>query len=303
MGSSSASPEHRVAFFDQDDVLCHAAADFVAEGVNRHERVLVLVTADHWATIGALLGHVSPDVTFIDADEILRQIVVDGTVDTQRFGALMLEALAAQARPCRVFGELVSLLAARGLMHTTIAIEEYGHVVAQESGGHVLCAYDLRHLDSAGDRQSITACHDCVAQASSSLRPGAPLVLLADDFHDARELYQEYLRFRGYLTITAADGVEAVELAHARQPDVIFLGVRMPRMSGTDAMRKLKGHPRFTRVPIVALTAHALRADRTRFLANGFDAVLSKPCPPERLVETIESFGFQLPTPDQRFSE
>src|SRR5688572_29732757 len=285
MGPSSASPEHCVAFFDRDDVLCHAAADFVAEGLNRHERVLVLTTADHWAVIGALLGRVSPDLVFVDADEILKQIVVDGAVDTQRFGALMLEAVAAVERPCRVFGELASLLAARGMMHTTIAIEEYGHMVAQESGAQVLCAYDLRHLGSAADRQSITACHDQVVPASSSLGLNGPLVLLADDFEDARDLYREYLRFRGYRTITAADGVEAVEVAHARQPDVIFLDIRMPRMSGIEAMQELKAHPRFTRVPIVALTAHA--AERVRFLAKGFDAVLSKPCPPERLVETI----------------
>ena len=303
MGSPSASSEHRVAFFDRDDVLCHAAADFVAEGLNRHERVLVLATAEHWATIGALLGRVSPDVLFVDANEILRQIVADGVVDTQRFAALMLESLAPVARPCRVFGELASLLAARGMMHTTIEIEEYGHLVAQEGGGHVLCAYDLRHLGSAGDRQALTACHDRVVQASSSLGQKGPLVLIADDFQDARDLYQEYLQFRGYVTITAADGVEAVEVAHARQPDVIFLDIRMPRMSGLEAMQELKAHPRLARVPIVALTAHALTAERARFLAKGFDAVLSKPCPPERLVETIESFGLQPSAPNQHFSQ
>lgn len=166
MGPSSVSPEHRVAFFDRDDVLCHAAADFVGEGLSRHERVLVLATAEHWATIGALLGRVSPDVIFVDADEILRQIVVDGVVDTSRFGALVLEALATVPRPCRVFGEVGSLVAARGLMDTTLEIEACGHVVAEESGGHVLCAYDLRHLGSVGDRQSLTSCHDRVVDAS-----------------------------------------------------------------------------------------------------------------------------------------
>jgi two-component system, cell cycle response regulator DivK len=303
MGPSSASPEHRVAFFDRDDVLCHAAADFVAEGLNHHERVLVLATADHWATIGALLGQVSPDVIFVDADEILRQIVVEGAIDTRRFGALMLQALAGVTRPCRVFGELASLVAARGMMHTIIEIEDYGHVVARESGGHVLCAYDLRHLGSAGDRQSITLCHDRVVTAASSLGRDGPLVLVADDFEDARELYRDYLHFRGCRTITAMDGSEAVELAHARQPDIMFLDIRMPRMSGIEAMQELKAHPRFVRVPIVALTAHALTPERTRLLAKGFDAVLSKPCPPERLVETIESFGFQLAALDQRFSQ
>ena len=166
MESSSACPEHRVVFFDRDDVLCHAAADFIAEGLNRHERVLVLATAEHWATIGSLLGRASPDVVFVDADEILRQIVVDGIVDTQRFGALLLESLASVPRPCRVFGELGSLVAARGLMDTTLEIEKYGHVVAEDCGGHVLCAYDLRQLGSVGDRQCLASCHDRVVDAA-----------------------------------------------------------------------------------------------------------------------------------------
>jgi two-component system, cell cycle response regulator DivK len=189
------------------------------------------------------------------------------------------------------------------LLETTVEIEEYGHVVAQETGGHVLCAYDLRHIGSVGDRQCIASCHDRVVEASSALSPNGSLVLLADDFEDARTLYQEYLQFRGYVTITAADGVEAVALAHAQPPDVIFLDIRMPRMSGIDAMLELKAHPRFAGVPIVALTAHALQAERELFLARGFDAVLPKPCPPERLVETIESFGLQPHARNQRFSQ
>ena len=113
-------------------------------------------------------------------------------------------------------------------------------------------------------------------------------MLLADDFHDGRELYEEYLRFKGYQVVAAHDGLQAISLAHIARPAVMLLDVRMPRMSGLEAMQILKKEPAFQKTPIIALTAHALDAEREFFMSSGFDAVLAKPCLPADVARTVE---------------
>lgn len=113
-------------------------------------------------------------------------------------------------------------------------------------------------------------------------------ILLVDDFEDGLDLYQEYLTYRGYRVIVARNGEEAVAQARAHSPDLIMMDIRMPLMTGTDAMRILRTDPSFGRVPIVALTAHAMEDERADALAAGFDELISKPCLPDELVLAIE---------------
>ena len=115
-----------------------------------------------------------------------------------------------------------------------------------------------------------------------------PLVLLADDFDDAREMYAEYLRFHGYEVVTATDGTSAVEVARAHRPDIVLLDIRMPGMDGMDAMRMLRAEPGIGHVPIVALTARALAEEREAVLQAGFDAFISKPVVPEQLLLRVQ---------------
>jgi two-component system, cell cycle response regulator DivK len=121
--------------------------------------------------------------------------------------------------------------------------------------------------------------HECV--------PGVS-ILLVDDFEDGLELYQEYLTYRGYRVIVARSGEEAVAQAHAHRPDLIMMDVRMPRMTGTEAMQILRTDPTFGRIPIVALTAHAMEDERSAALAAGFDELIAKPCLPDQLVRAVE---------------
>jgi two-component system cell cycle response regulator DivK len=113
-------------------------------------------------------------------------------------------------------------------------------------------------------------------------------ILLVDDFEDGLEMYQEYLTYRGYRVVPARNGEEAVVQARAHQPDVILLDIRMPGMNGTEAMRVLRADSTLQRTPIVALTAHALEAERKAALAAGFDELIPKPCLPEELVLAVE---------------
>jgi CheY-like chemotaxis protein len=121
-----------------------------------------------------------------------------------------------------------------------------------------------------------------------SSRPGRRSILLVDDFEDALDMYQEYLTYRGYHVVVARNGEEAIVQARLHRPDVILLDIRMSVMTGTDAMRVLRSDPSFQRVPIIALTAHALDGERTAALAAGFDELIPKPCLPDQLVLAVE---------------
>jgi two-component system, cell cycle response regulator DivK len=115
-----------------------------------------------------------------------------------------------------------------------------------------------------------------------------PLVLLVDDYEDAREMYSEWLRFKGYRVIVAEDGTTALAQARQHSPDVILMDVRMPDMTGTEVAAILRGELQFARTPIAALTAHALDEEVAALRRAGFDTVLSKPMLPDELLAEIE---------------
>jgi CheY-like chemotaxis protein len=118
--------------------------------------------------------------------------------------------------------------------------------------------------------------------------PARTVVLLVDDAPDNRAMYTEYLTFKGYAVVTANGGDDAIAQAHACRPDVIVLDVRMPDMTGAQALRLLRSEVTFVNVPVAALTAYAFESERAKALADGFDAFLPKPCLPDDLVVAIE---------------
>ena len=111
-----------------------------------------------------------------------------------------------------------------------------------------------------------------------------PLVLVVDDYQDAREMYAEYLSFSGFRVVEAATGTEAVEKALALQPDVILMDLSLPGMDGWAATRQLKSDDRTKRIPVLALTGHALAGASEGARLAGCDAFVTKPCLPDELV-------------------
>jgi CheY-like chemotaxis protein len=119
---------------------------------------------------------------------------------------------------------------------------------------------------------------------------GAPsrLVLVVDDSEDNRLAYAEYLEYVGYRVEQAADGQQAVASTQRLEPDAVVMDMSLPVMDGWEATRRIKADPRTRHIPVIALSgfgpgdlAHDVRE-------SGADAFLTKPCLPERLVETIE---------------
>jgi two-component system, cell cycle response regulator DivK len=112
----------------------------------------------------------------------------------------------------------------------------------------------------------------------------APLVLVVDDYQDAREMYAEYLSFSGFRVEEASNGAEALQKAVALVPDVILMDLSLPGMDGWTATRALKSDERTLHIPVVALTGHALAGASESARQAGCDAFVTKPCLPEELV-------------------
>ena len=116
--------------------------------------------------------------------------------------------------------------------------------------------------------------------------PG-PLILVVDDYQDAREMYAEYLQYSGFRVAEAKNGNEAVTQARALKPDLILMDLSLPGMDGWEATRVLKADEETRHIPIVALTGHALAGASEGARKAGCDSFVTKPCLPDDLVVEV----------------
>src|SRR4029453_2180479 len=91
-----------------------------------------------------------------------------------------------------------------------------------------------------------------------------PLILLVEDYDDAREMYRDYLEYSGFQVETARDGHEALTKARASNPDLVLMDLSLPGLDGWEATRVLKTDPATSHLIVVALSAHALAAEGDR---------------------------------------
>jgi CheY-like chemotaxis protein len=105
------------------------------------------------------------------------------------------------------------------------------------------------------------------------------LVLVVDDDVDARRIYAEYLRSKGWNVTMAADGRKAIEKANDLKPDVVVLDLAMPRVDGWTVLKTLRESSWTRPIPIIVVSAVSDGRDEAFYL--GCDAFLTKPCPPE----------------------
>jgi CheY-like chemotaxis protein len=136
---------------------------------------------------------------------------------------------------------------------------------------------------SGADRSLITI---------QSIRGSRPRyrILLAEDNPINQKVATHILEKRGHAVVTAGDGKKAVAALKGGAFDLVLMDVQMPRMSGLEATAAIRKAERATKahIPIVAMTAHAMKGDRERCLASGMDEYLSKPLRPEDLFKTID---------------
>ena len=118
----------------------------------------------------------------------------------------------------------------------------------------------------------------------------AAKILVVEDNQDNREMVVKVLKFNGYQVIEAVNGEEGIEKAKTEAPALILLDIYLPKMDGYEVARRLKGDTGLRDIPIIALTAHAMKGHREQALAAGFDGYISKPIDIRELPKQIEQY-------------
>ena len=116
------------------------------------------------------------------------------------------------------------------------------------------------------------------------------LILIVDDNENNRKLARDVLQYAGFDTVEATGGVEGVTMAIERVPALVLMDIRMPDLSGTEALKLLREDSRTAEIPVVALTSSTMRGDEQRFLAEGFDGYLAKPISVREFPDQVREF-------------
>ena len=116
-----------------------------------------------------------------------------------------------------------------------------------------------------------------------------PVVLVADDDDDIRDLVAFRLDRAGYEVLRAGDGQEALDLAREHRPDLAVLDVMMPKLTGYDVTRELRADAATSRIPVILLTARVQEADVARGFEAGADDYVKKPFSPQELKARVQA--------------
>ncbi len=115
-------------------------------------------------------------------------------------------------------------------------------------------------------------------------------ILYVEDNFQNKRLVRKILTARGFDVLEADDGLTGVEVATKETPDLILMDISLPGIDGVEATQRIKAQTSTTKIPIVALTANAMRGDRERFIAAGCDDYLPKPISTAELLDMIHKY-------------
>ncbi len=119
----------------------------------------------------------------------------------------------------------------------------------------------------------------------------SPTVLIVEDNELNMKLFRDLLEAHGYQTVGTRNGIEAVGLARQHRPDLILMDIQLPEVSGLDVTRWIKDDPELQTIPVVAVTAFAMKGDEERIRQGGCEAYLSKPISVGKFIETVRRFA------------
>jgi DNA-binding response OmpR family regulator len=123
----------------------------------------------------------------------------------------------------------------------------------------------------------------------STTESDRPVVLVADDDDDIRDLVAFRLDRAGYEVLRAGDGQEALDLAREHRPDLAVLDVMMPKLTGYEVTRELRADAATSRIPVILLTARVQEADVARGFEAGADDYVKKPFSPQELKARVQA--------------
>jgi two-component system, cell cycle response regulator DivK len=115
-------------------------------------------------------------------------------------------------------------------------------------------------------------------------------VMIVEDNVLNMKLFNDLLEAQGYLTIKTSDGNKVMELAREHRPDLILMDIQLPEISGIEVTRWIKDDEQLRSIPVIAVTAFAMKGDEERIREGGCDAYLSKPISVPKFIETVRSY-------------
>lgn len=118
----------------------------------------------------------------------------------------------------------------------------------------------------------------------------AKTVMIVEDNELNMKLFNDLIEANGYNTVQTTDGNKAIELARQHRPDLILMDIQLPEVSGLDITRWLKEDDDLRTIPVIAVTAFAMKGDEERIRQGGCEAYISKPISVGSFVETIKTY-------------
>ena len=121
-------------------------------------------------------------------------------------------------------------------------------------------------------------------------RNGSKKVLIVEDNDLNMKLFNDLLEAHGYNTLQTRDGVEALRLARQHRPDLILMDIQLPEISGLEVTKWLKEDDELRMIPVIAVTAFAMKGDEEKIRGGGCEAYIAKPISVASFLRTIENF-------------
>jgi len=115
-------------------------------------------------------------------------------------------------------------------------------------------------------------------------------VMIVEDNELNMKLFNDLLEAQGFETIQTSNGLEALDLARAHRPDLILMDIQLPEVSGLEVTKWLKDDDELARIPVIAVTAFAMKGDEERIRQGGCEAYISKPISVLKFLETVKSY-------------
>ena len=115
-------------------------------------------------------------------------------------------------------------------------------------------------------------------------------VMIVEDNELNMKLFNDLLEAKGYATIQTRNGMEALDLARAHKPDLILMDIQLPEVSGLEVTKWLKEDDALHHIPVIAVTAFAMKGDEERIRQGGCEAYISKPISVARFLETVATY-------------
>ena len=115
-------------------------------------------------------------------------------------------------------------------------------------------------------------------------------VLIVEDNELNMKLFNDLLEAHGYVTVQTRNGMEAIELARLHRPDLILMDIQLPEVSGLQVTQWIKNDEELKHIPVIAITAFAMKGDEEKMRAGGCEAYLSKPISVVKFLETVKNY-------------